>query len=113
MYDLILQRPFARTGNLTVIIYFEIARLGGQSLSRRHILRSIIEEYELTVDDIFPQKRITSSSMGSALKAKGVAKYQNRIDPSLTWTGKGRKPEWVITFLANGGTLEELEIKSN
>jgi DNA-binding protein H-NS len=42
-----------------------------------------------------------------------VAKYQNRIDPNLTWTGKGRKPEWVITFLANGGTLEELEIKSN
>ncbi|TXG98436.1 MAG: H-NS histone family protein [Zoogloea sp.] len=76
-------------------------------------VKAIIDEYELTAEDIFPQKRIASSSIGSNLKVKGVAKYQSRIDPNLTWTGRGRKPEWVITFLGNGGTLEELEIKSN
>lgn len=76
-------------------------------------VKAIVDEYELTADDIFPQKRTPSSNMGSGLKVKGVAKYQSRIDPNLTWTGRGRKPEWVITFLGNGGTLEELEIQSN
>lgn len=76
-------------------------------------VKAIIEEYGLTVEDIFPQKRITSTSAPKTPKEKGVAKYQSRIDPNLTWTGRGRKPEWVVTFLGNGGTLEELEIKSN
>lgn len=76
-------------------------------------VKAIIEEYELTADDIFPQKRIASSRTSKAPKMKGVAKYQSRIDPNLTWSGKGRNPGWVVTFLENGGTLEELEIKSN
>lgn len=76
-------------------------------------VKAIVDEYDLTADDIFPQRRAPLSNMGSSLKVKGVAKYQSRIDPNLTWTGRGRKPEWVITFLGNGGTLEELEIKSN
>lgn len=37
-----------------------------------------------------------------------VAKYHNPVDPSLTWTGRGRKPEWVQMYLDNGGTLEQL-----
>ena len=44
-------------------------------------------------------------------KAKGVPKYRNSVDPSLTWTGKGRKPGWVVTYLDNGGELESLLIK--
>lgn len=44
-------------------------------------------------------------------KAKGVPKYRSPIDSSLTWTGKGRKPGWVVTCLDNGDTLEDLLIK--
>lgn len=76
-------------------------------------VKAIIEEYELTVDDIFPQKRNQANKAVKPQKVKGVAKYQSRIDPNLTWSGKGRNPGWVVTFLENGGTLEELEIKSN
>ena len=76
-------------------------------------VKAIVEEYELTADDIFPQRRAPSASTSGTPKVKGVAKYQSRIDPNLTWTGRGRKPEWILTFLANGGTLEEMEIKPN
>lgn len=76
-------------------------------------VKATIEEYGLTIEDVFPQKRSASYTSNASSKAKGVAKYQSRIDPTLTWTGKGRKPEWVITFLGNGGTLEELLIKEN
>lgn len=76
-------------------------------------VKAIIEEYELSAGDIFPQKRVTSSGTGKTPKAKGVPKYRSSIDPSLTWSGKGRKPEWVVTYLANGGLLEQLKITSN
>lgn len=76
-------------------------------------VKTTVEEYQLTVEDIFPQRKSSAYKASDSPKAKGVAKYQSKIDPKLTWTGKGRKPEWVVTFLANGGTLEELLIRKN
>lgn len=40
----------------------------------------------------------------------GVAKYANPANPEQTWTGRGRKPEWVIAHLSNGGSLDDLAI---
>ena len=39
-----------------------------------------------------------------------LPKYQHPDDSSLTWTGRGRKPLWVIEQLENGQTLETLAI---
>ena len=44
---------------------------------------------------------------------KGVKmppKYQSK-DGTSTWSGKGRKPGWMVDHLAAGGKLEALEIK--
>lgn len=30
-----------------------------------------------------------------------------------TWSGRGRKPMWVISYLNEGGKLEDIEIKNN
>lgn len=45
-------------------------------------------------------------------KTAGVPKYRSSVDPTLTWTGKGRKPGWIQTFLDNGGNLEDWLIKN-
>ncbi|SNT74944.1 H-NS family nucleoid-associated regulatory protein [Paracoccus seriniphilus] len=37
-------------------------------------------------------------------------KYANPDDPTMTWTGRGRKPRWVQENLENGKTLEDLLI---
>jgi DNA-binding protein H-NS len=37
-------------------------------------------------------------------------KYRHPQDPTLTWTGRGGKPQWVRDYLAAGGTMEELAI---
>lgn len=37
------------------------------------------------------------------------AKYRHPADPSLNWSGRGRQPLWMTTFLANGGTTSALE----
>lgn len=38
------------------------------------------------------------------------AQYANPADPSQTWTGRGRKPQWVHDALANGATLDSIRI---
>ena len=45
---------------------------------------------------------------------KGVSmppKYQDPANADRTWTGKGRKPGWVIAHLDAGGQLEDLAIQ--
>ncbi len=37
-------------------------------------------------------------------------KYANPADPSQTWTGRGRKPKWVVAALNAGKTLDDLAI---
>lgn len=37
-------------------------------------------------------------------------KYANPVDSDQTWTGRGRKPKWVVDALENGKSLEDLTI---
>lgn len=46
----------------------------------------------------------------SAGKRTVPAKYANPDDPSLTWSGRGRKPKWVQAMLDQGGSLDDLAI---
>jgi len=43
-------------------------------------------------------------------RSKVAPKYANPADPEATWTGRGRKPRWVVEALDAGRKLEELEI---
>lgn len=43
-------------------------------------------------------------------RAKVAPKYANPEDPTQTWTGRGRKPHWVINALDAGKTLDDLAI---
>ncbi|SMC28852.1 DNA-binding protein H-NS [Andreprevotia lacus DSM 23236] len=43
-------------------------------------------------------------------KIKGIARYRNPQDRNQTWTGHGRKPQWVVDFLSAGGQLDQLRI---
>jgi DNA-binding protein H-NS len=45
-----------------------------------------------------------------AAKSKSVAKYANPDDSSDTWTGRGRKPNWLVARLKKGAKLSEFEI---
>lgn len=50
---------------------------------------------------------------GGAAKSKGpknAPKYANPDDPSQTWSGRGRKPQWVHDALAKGMDMSKMEI---
>lgn len=42
--------------------------------------------------------------------SKGSPKYANPADSSQTWTGRGRKPNWVNEALAQGKSLDDLAL---
>lgn len=40
--------------------------------------------------------------------ASSLPKYANPANPTMTWTGRGRKPQWVLDWIAGGGSLGDL-----
>ena len=76
-------------------------------------LRNLAAEHGMTVEEAISGTAIrrTRSSAGSASTGpKSVPKYRNPKDPNKTWTGKGRKPGWIVEGLEKGKTLEDFAI---
>lgn len=41
---------------------------------------------------------------------KVLPKYYNPLSPSETWSGRGRKPRWLVAALKTGHNLDEFKI---
>ena len=58
-----------------------------------------------------PKKAAAPKPVKKAAKPVSVAsviKFHNPENPAIGWTGHGRKPQWVIDWLAQGKALDEL-----
>jgi DNA-binding protein H-NS len=51
------------------------------------------------------------SRRGSRKGTKVAPKYQHPQDPSLTWSGRGRQPRWLVAELKKGKKIETFLIK--
>ena len=40
-----------------------------------------------------------------------AAKYRHPENPALTWSGRGRKPQWFVEALESGKTASDLAIR--
>lgn len=47
------------------------------------------------------------------LRAPVKPKYRHPGNPSLTWTGRGKKPRWIEELTTQGTQLESLRISEN
>ena len=47
---------------------------------------------------------------GESLEKKRSIKYRNTEDNQETWTGRGRKPTWLVEALSAGKNLEDFAI---
>jgi DNA-binding protein H-NS len=43
-------------------------------------------------------------------RAPAVAKYRHPENAALTWSGRGRKPQWFVEALAAGKSAEDLAV---
>jgi DNA-binding protein H-NS len=71
-------------------------------------------EARLKLEEMARDLGFTLSELAEQTAAKSrkpaVPRYANPANPAQTWTGRGRKPHWVIDALAQGKTLDDLKI---
>lgn len=91
-------------------------------------MKKIAEEEGISFDDVIseiagsaaakPQRsgRKGASARGTKVSAtkgsKVPPKYFHPDDPKIHWSGRGRKPQWVIDWLAQNKPIEALEKKA-
>jgi DNA-binding protein H-NS len=105
----------AKANGLDKLSYTELVELR-QQIDTALVERKATEERELrermaamaaesgfSIHDLFGGKR-------GSKKPVGVAKYRNPKDASQTWTGRGRKPNWLVDALAKGAKIANFEI---
>jgi len=73
-----------------------------QELRKR--VQKMVEEAGYSVDDVM------NTNKTSKPKKTAPPKYRNPEDGSSTWTGRGRKPLWVLAALESGKSLDDLLI---
>ncbi|WP_352339028.1 H-NS histone family protein [Psychrobacter sp. 16-MNA-CIBAN-0192] len=74
-----------------------------QSLFEAYIqFEQIAKESNSTIEEIL--------KAGESLEKKRSIKYRNTANSDETWTGRGRKPTWLVEALAAGSKLEDFAI---
>lgn len=92
-------------------------------------MKKIAEEEGISFDDVIseiagsaaakPQRRgrkaagARTTKVSAAKGSKVPPKYFHPEDPKISWSGRGRKPQWVIDWLAQNKPIEELEKKAS
>lgn len=72
-----------------------------------------IHDAGYALDDIFPGAAPLKSKSPTKLagKPQAAAKYRHPDNPALTWSGRGRKPNWLAAEEAAGRALSEFLIQ--
>lgn len=69
-------------------------------------VRELAGSVGLSLEDLLRQERGKGTPA-----ARGEVRYRHPDDPSLGWSGRGRRPAWVEEQLAAGKTLDDLAAK--
>jgi DNA-binding protein H-NS len=69
----------------------------------KRMMAELANESGFEIAELFGGKR------GGKRAASG-AKYRNPKDSSQTWTGRGRKPNWLVEAVNQGAKLESFEV---
>jgi DNA-binding protein H-NS len=64
---------------------------------------ALLDTSGFTIADLYPHA-------GRRGKGKSIAKYANPADASQSWTGRGRRPAWLLAALKKGIKLESMAL---
>lgn len=70
-------------------------------------MADLAETHGFSVSELFGGGRGRGAGKS---KSVGVAKYANPENRADTWTGRGRKPNWLVERLKKGSKLADFEI---
>jgi DNA-binding protein H-NS len=71
-------------------------------------MADLAETHGFSVSELFGAARGRGGPGKS--KSVGVAKYANPENKADTWTGRGRKPNWLVDRLKKGAKIADFEI---
>ena len=69
----------------------------------RDKIQAMAKEHGFEVTELF-----SGRGKGSRGKSAGLVKYRNPDNPTQTWSGRGRKPNWINQA---GGDTERFRVK--
>ncbi len=83
------------------------ARRKASRKEARQACRQTAREYGFTIEELF------GGATGSkrTRRSREERLYQHPSDPSLTWSGFGRKPGWLNELVNSGRDVESLRVK--
>jgi DNA-binding protein H-NS len=70
--------------------------------SAKEALRAMAEKAGFSLNELFGKR--------TGRKGSGEAKYRNPKDTSQTWTGRGRKPNWLVDAVKKGAKIDAFAI---
>lgn len=74
-------------------------------------IEGMVKEHGISLAELFPNTgKVRGQPKEKRTPAGQQVKYRNPVDPSQTWTGKGRKPAWLTEALTSGKTLEDFAV---
>ena len=75
-------------------------------------MRQVAARYELAWEEVVIDAlpRPVAGRPRRAARRSMPPRYRHPDDSSVTWSGTGRKPRWIVALLEAGRTLDELEI---
>lgn len=83
----------------------EIARREDEEIARaRKKIQGIARDAGVPLKDLLNRNDIP--------KSPASQRYRHPERLTFVWSGRGRKPLWVVTWLAEGGTLDDLRVGS-
>jgi DNA-binding protein H-NS len=65
-------------------------------------LRDLAEKRGFNIDELFGRR--------GGRRGSSVAKFRNPKDSAQTWTGRGRKPNWLVDALKKGGKMDDFAL---
>jgi DNA-binding protein H-NS len=104
----------ATINGLDKLSYAELLKLQGRieaaitekrvedAAATKEQLRAMAEKAGFSLNDLFGKR--------GPKKGSGQAKYRNAKDSSQTWTGRGRKPNWLVDAVKKGAKIDSFAI---
>lgn len=78
-------------------------------------MRELAGTLGMTLEDFLRLERgrgrvakAATAANAAKVPASSIVKYRHPENPVLTWSGRGKRPNWINEWLAAGRTLEEL-----
>ena len=81
--------------------------------AKAHAAQAERAKYKEKIDNILKGTGLTVHDLygiGKKGRGKSAAKYANPDDRSQTWTGRGRKPNWLVAKVKRGAKMADFAL---